>query len=706
MNREITKRVYNALSLVVVAMFLLSLMTRCANIGSPSGGPKDSLPPVIINMSPDNFMTNADVNLKRVVIEFDEFVQIKDQQKHFYTSPAMKYKPQLQIRGRGVVVTLRDTLEENTTYSLNFGSAIQDNNEGNPLHTMRYVFSTGSEIDSMIVSGYTEDSFKSDSVSRTFILFYPVDSLDRDAIFANGDSTIFNSTPTSIARAESNGIFLAQNLKPIPYRIYAYEDSNDNQQYDPGVDRVGFVSGEHNPLQMEEFSIWLDTLRKYVVAEPQLHFRMFIDETFKRQVLTNNSRPTQNKVLLSFGAPNPEIESIVFDSIAQERIIVEYLSANRDSMAIWIRTGAQDNTIPDTLRGRVVYNRHDSLNNLVSHSQDLRLLWRNVESREEEANRRKLERDKARAEADGKEWIAPDVPNPFKVSFSTSKDLNPLKSVDLKLDYPVERFDVGNVELLKITEKEAEYESERFKRVQESKDSLALAQYIPYLGKPISFTIERDTMNLLLWRLSSDEWGEFGDTFTLNIPENSIENIVSQRNDEITNTFSLLDPSQFATIRIAISANARVTSKYIVELMNENGTNVIERKVGVDAGEVTFHYVPAGNVTVRITQDLNNNGIWDSGNIIEQRQPERSQFIVSSSGERVISTRKNWEVALNVDPASLFKIESAKELAERLAEDERRRIAAMCSLDGCDDPSHNHNHHDHDHDHSGHGHIH
>ncbi len=210
-------------------------------------------------MSPDNFSTNTDLNLSKVYIEFDEFVKITDQHKHFYTSPAMTYKPQVQTRGRGIVITLRDTLLENTTYSLNFGSSIQDNNEGNPLHSMRYVFSTGSEIDSMMMSGYTEDSFKADSVSRTFILFFPADSLDNTAEY---DSTIFNKRPTAIARAEDNGIFLAQNIKPIPYNIYAYEDSNHNQIYDPGVDKVGFVEGLHNPMEMEEFSIWLDTLRK------------------------------------------------------------------------------------------------------------------------------------------------------------------------------------------------------------------------------------------------------------------------------------------------------------------------------------------------------------------------------------------------------------------------------------------------------------
>ncbi len=153
-------------------LFVGSLFTKCASTMTPTGGPKDTLPPVIVAMEPDNFSTGfRTLNPPKIYIEFDEYVQIKDQQKEFYTSPAMKKKPTLTRRGRGIVVTIKDTLLENTTYALNFGSAIQDNNESNPLHSMRYVFSTGDEIDSMYMSGYTADSYKADSVGKTFIWF-------------------------------------------------------------------------------------------------------------------------------------------------------------------------------------------------------------------------------------------------------------------------------------------------------------------------------------------------------------------------------------------------------------------------------------------------------------------------------------------------------------------------------------------------------
>ena len=155
-----------SLRAAVALLFLPAFFSRCASMMTPTGGPRDSLPPVIVAMTPDNFSTNRPLlNHEKIYIEFNEFVQLKDQQKEFFTSPAMKKKPTVSIRGRGIVIQLRDTLLPNTTYALNFGSAVRDNNEGNPLYSMRYVFSTGPEIDSMIVSGYTADSYKAVSVS-------------------------------------------------------------------------------------------------------------------------------------------------------------------------------------------------------------------------------------------------------------------------------------------------------------------------------------------------------------------------------------------------------------------------------------------------------------------------------------------------------------------------------------------------------------
>ena len=196
------KNILKSLTFAIATLFVSFALVRCANIGSPEGGPVDSLPPRVVAITPANNLTNVDTILKRIYIEFDEFVQVKDQQKNFFSSPQMKSNPQMTMRGRGIVITLRDTLRDNTTYALNFGSSIQDNNEGNPLMSFRYVFSTGDTIDSMMMSGYTEDGYSADSVSKSFI-FPPKDSVNLRWVRLNAiqPKTLSHRTPRIMERS-------------------------------------------------------------------------------------------------------------------------------------------------------------------------------------------------------------------------------------------------------------------------------------------------------------------------------------------------------------------------------------------------------------------------------------------------------------------------------------------------------------------------
>ena len=184
---------------------------------------------------------------------------------------------------------------------------------------------------SLVFAGYTADSYSSDSVAKSFIYFFPADSVEDIPEY---DSTMFKYQPAVIARAETNGIFIAQNLKPIPYRVYAFEDKNNNQIYEPSVDQVGFLTGTYNPAELPDFGIWYDSIRRYVTADPQLYFRMFTDEAFGRQYLRESERPVQHKALLYFNAGHPRSDSIVFDSIPADRVFIEPLSRNRDTIAM------------------------------------------------------------------------------------------------------------------------------------------------------------------------------------------------------------------------------------------------------------------------------------------------------------------------------------------------------------------------------------
>ncbi len=696
MQRDRKIKLRLTVSLFVTMVFVSALFVRCASIETPSGGPVDSLPPVILAMTPNNFTRNMDTLTKRIYIEFDEFVQLVDQQTQFFTSPQMKNKPQLQIKGRGVVITLRDTLRDNTTYALNFGSSIRDNNEGNPLYSARYVFSTGDTIDSLIISGYTEDSYKSDSVSGTYILLYHKDSVEINAQY---DSTIFNATPSVIARAENNGIFMAQNLKALPYYVYAMEDTNGNLTYEPGTDRVGFIDGTYNPTELGEFSIWYDSLRKYVVAEPQLHFRMFMDEAFKRQLLMESSRPIQHKAILNFGANHPRIDSLIFDSIPADRIVYEYPTVGRDTISLWFDMPAEE--LPDTIKGRVVYYKHDSLNELTLTTEQLKLAWRKFESKEVRQEREKQERERKRAEEKGEEWVEPEVQNPFRITMSEG-EVDPEKSITLDLEYPLSMLDTSKLRLTRLTVEEQTM-LEQQKKIMADKERLAAAEAalaaatdttsksnttatpaetpaakasVEYYGEPHPFTIRRDTQNIRRWHFET-QWSEPGDQYYFTVPAGAMRDVAGFSNDSVTKKFTPKNKSNFGTIVVNLTEDKSTPSHYIVELLDATGSSVKEQKRGLTHGQVSFYYLPAGSYSLRVIQDLNNNGKWDAGNLIKRKQSERARRYQSEKGEMTIETKVNWEVEVTVDTKAMFAPESQSDLVKRLDRDEALRLESI-----------------------------
>ena len=634
------RNILRLLRAAVLLLFATAFLSRCASMMTPTGGPRDTLPPVILNMTPDNFSVNRPaVHHEKIYIEFDEFVQLKDQQKEFFTSPQMKKKPLVSMRGKGIVVQLRDTLEANTTYALNFGSAVRDNNEGNPLYSMRYVFSTGPTIDSMIFSGYTADSYKADSVSKSFIWFFPADSVENVAEY---DSTIFKYKPAVIARAENNGIFIAQNLKPIPYRVYAVQDKNDNQMYEPGSDQVGFLEKSYNPAEMPDFAMWYDSIRQYVTAEPQLYLRMFTDKAFRRQLLSQTERPLQHKAMLYFGAAHPRIERIRFDSIPEDRVIVDPQTVGRDTIALWFNMPSS--ALPDTIKGEITYFKHDTVNVLQEVTEPLKLSWRLIETKEQEKEREKLERDRRKAEAAGEEWVEPKKENPFAYKLPLTGEINPENNLTVDFDYPLTRLDSAAM-LLTLTRSDNSIED-----------------------VPVRFV--RDTGLLRRWHIEAP-WTS-GGQYTLTIPKGAITDVAGFSNDSIVRKYTVLDPEKFATVKIHVKGKDD-KAKYILQLLDgSNARKQVNRDVTF--GDWQFNFVPAGEIIFRIIEDLYGNGKWDTGNVVERLQPERAEIYANDEGEDTFATKTNWEVEFSIDMNRVFAPVTMESLSRLLDEREAQRL--------------------------------
>lgn len=629
------KKVSYYLSRIAVAgFFSIGIFAHCANPMAPQGGPMDSLAPVVVNMTPIYGATNF--TGKRIYIEFDEYVKLSNQQKEFFTSPFMKKKPLLLVKGKGVQIEIQDTLQENTTYALNFGSSIQDNNEGNPLNSFRYVFSTGDQVDSMVMSGYTVDAYKKDSMSKTFILFYEA---FKDSI-PDYDSTVFNAVANAVARAENNGIFVAENLKPVSYRIYAMADNNNNQTYDPGVDDIGFLDTVYNPVDMPGFNIWYDTMRRYVSADPQLYFRMFRDEQFKRQYLAGQARPAQRKLVFSFGAQYPKIESIELAGIKESEITTEYLKPTRDSIALWLSTPAE--MVPDTVRGQMIYLKHDSLNILRPDTARIALVWKHQESRQELKDREEKERKRQEAIDKGEE--PEKEPNPFKVTVEANPPLNPEKDIPMVFDMPLVSMDSTRISLIRTQD------DKKFR---------------------VRFRVEQDTANVRRWVIRAP-W-QSNQNYSLEIPEGVFVNVAGETNDTLKTDFATMDPEKYGTFVFNITGKTP-ESRYVLQMLDQSGSRVITEIPHASTGQYTFRYVDPGKVRFRVIEDMNDNGVWDKGNLVERLQPERVELYVQADGNEEMESKMGWEFVNDIDMNVLFAPVTMEKVMEQIRKAEEIRV--------------------------------
>lgn len=203
------------------------LLTQCAKQVVPTGGPKDETPPQTVRMSPENFTTNF--YRRDIEISFDEFIELKDAPTQVFMSPSTHVKPTVKLRNKTIYIALPDTLQPNTTYTLYFGTAIRDINEGNVLKNFQYVFSTGSYIDSLRLQGFVYNALESKPYANASVM------LRRNA----SDSAIVKTLPDYFTRTDEQGFYRMDYLRGDAYKLTALDDANSNFKYEPS-ENVGF----------------------------------------------------------------------------------------------------------------------------------------------------------------------------------------------------------------------------------------------------------------------------------------------------------------------------------------------------------------------------------------------------------------------------------------------------------------------------------
>lgn len=297
----------------VLVLLLLFTTVQCAKKGMPEGGPIDEEPPKFLRANPENFTTNFD--REEIRIYFDEYIKLDKPQQQIIVSPPMTPKPNIMPLGtarKDIKIEIFDTLEENTTYTINFGKSIVDNNEGNPYDYFKYVFSTGDYIDSLMVNGSVKDARLKEPSAPISIMLYELDSTYTDSI-------VYKETPRYVTYSQdSTYTFSLENLKAGTYKMVGLMDNNQNYLYNPKSEKIGFIA--------ENVTIPTDSVYEITVFKEELDFEP--------------KRPTHfkgNQILFGYeGAVDPDSVEINLLSSRPEgfksRIVKD---AEKDSLYYW-----------------------------------------------------------------------------------------------------------------------------------------------------------------------------------------------------------------------------------------------------------------------------------------------------------------------------------------------------------------------------------
>jgi len=338
---------------------IILLTSNCAKKGRPNGGLKDSLAPIMVTATPP--YKSVHFNSKKIKISFDEYITLKNINQQLVISPPLKYNPIITPQGspsKNITIKMVDTLLPNTTYTFNFGNSIQDNNEGNKLRSFKYVFSTGSYIDSLKTRGTVIDAYKTDFDKNISVLLFKIDSTYNDSI-------IYNKKPNYVSNTLDTTLFNITNVKKGKYLLIALKDVSNNYVFNPKEDKIGV------------YNRFIELPKDSIIKEP-----IYLYKEINEFRLTTPKQVYKGKIQFGFEGNNKNIEILLLSKVPEDFRAIKKNEPEKDTINYWHTTIKNDslvfkitkNTFIDTvtvfLRKKII----DSLkiNSNVSRTLDLR----------------------------------------------------------------------------------------------------------------------------------------------------------------------------------------------------------------------------------------------------------------------------------------------------------------------------------------------
>jgi len=575
------------LLLVIIVIGYFSFFTSCANIGMPSGGLRDTIPPVVLRSIPSFAQTNY--SDQKIRLTFNEFVIYEGLNDKFVVSPPVSKRPVFRTKGKTLIVDLNEKLKPNTTYSLDFKDGISDNNERNPLRNLRLAFSTGSQFDSLRIVGFVKDAFNLEPIPNSYILVYR----------GRSDTLVYTTKPDFIAKTDNNGFFAVTNLPADTFQVYGLSDVDNNLKFTPGADSISFIdhlvapSAQFLP-QRDTTITGTDTLLVFGKTKfsPEPIYLLRFGEDFFDLRLDKYLHPSRKVVNITFTqsvADTFNIEPLNFE--AKPGWKYTEMSPKSDSIRIWLTDSMVYNK--DTLIFKLTYLQQDSLKEFYAKNDTIRLYFTDVTqtAKNKRKERRRIGKDET-----------------FVVLKTNAKPgFDVYRNLEIESPEPVAFFDSTKIALF------------------EKQDSIF---------KPITYKLKPDSLNKRSYKLAHP-W-KYGTNYKINIDSTALKTIYNTYSKKLSDEFKTQEEEYYGKI---IRNIKNVTGPTIIQLLDDGIDETVVQSVYITKDQlVTFKYLEPRKYLIKAIFDRNNNGRWDSGNLKKRIPPEEVMYYLS-----VIKVRSNWD---------------------------------------------------------------
>jgi len=605
--------------LIIAALAWVVIISSCANIGTPTGGPKDSIPPVLINTDPEYRELNFDG--KSVKLTFSEYLQTDKISEELVISPPLTKRPSIKTKSKTLIIQFNEDLKDSTTYSLDFKNSIVDNNEQNPLPNLRFSFSTGDVYDSLRIAGRVMNAFNLEPIEKGLVL------LQKNL----HDSAVFRVKPDYIAKTDAEGLFMIDNIAPGSYHLFAINDLNNDLLYNEGSEEIAFADSIVVPSV--DFHPENDTIVKGVDSllilghshfyPDPFYLRYFMEDIFE-QYNESAERETRNKCLFLFNESVKDTFNVKLVNAQSDNWQRFEYNDKADSIVMWIT----DTTLmkQDSLYMELSYYMLDSIDEKYVRKDTVLMAF--SEPKEDP-------RKKKRKKEEGPEQPEPIPQFDWLSNLSSTMELN--GSITLTSPEPVASFDSTMI-LLYLTE--------------------------DTLKTPLKFSFRTDTSAFRSYIIDY-KW-EPQSEYTFVIDSAACENIYGITSSEFNRKFKAREEDYYGAINLKIT---NVEMPVLAQVLkNSDNEEVLYQKSLDKDGVVKFDFLPPEKYKVKVIYDRNNNGKWDEGSYQDKYQPEKVAYI-----QEVIKLRSNWteEHSWDLTPDLTF----TKKVIDKELEEQKRKDA-------------------------------